>query len=44
MIVLNELYPPIYELLRNYKPSIGITIVRAKKSKEEVTKATENDL
>ncbi|CAK73027.1 unnamed protein product (macronuclear) [Paramecium tetraurelia] len=35
MNVLNELYPPIYELLRNYEPTVGILIIKQKKNKEE---------
>ncbi|CAD8061217.1 unnamed protein product [Paramecium primaurelia] len=35
MNVLNELYPPIYELLKNYEPIVGILIIKQKKQKEE---------
>ncbi|CAD8155089.1 unnamed protein product [Paramecium pentaurelia] len=42
MNVINELYPPIYELLRNYQPTIGIQIVKQKKIKDD-TKFTDAD-
>lgn len=37
MNVLNELYPPIYELLRNYEPTVGVQIVKQKKQKDDKT-------
>ncbi|CAD8113805.1 unnamed protein product [Paramecium sonneborni] len=42
MNILDQLYPPIYELLKNYQPAIGIQIVKQKKTKED-TKQTEAD-
>ncbi|CAD8117873.1 unnamed protein product [Paramecium sonneborni] len=42
MNILDQLYPPIYELLKNYQPAIGIKIIKQKKTKED-TKQTEAD-
>ncbi|CAD8206806.1 unnamed protein product [Paramecium pentaurelia] len=42
MNILDQLYPSIYELLKNYQPVIGIKIIKQKKTKED-TKKTEAD-
>ncbi|CAK59887.1 unnamed protein product (macronuclear) [Paramecium tetraurelia] len=42
MIILDQLYPSIYELLKNYQPVIGIKIIKQKKIRED-TKKTEAD-
>ncbi|CAD8200247.1 unnamed protein product [Paramecium octaurelia] len=42
MNVLDQLYPPIYELLKNYQPVVCIQIIKQKKVKED-TKQTEAD-
>lgn len=31
MKILDSLYPPVYDLLRNYEPLIGVDIIRPKK-------------
>ncbi|CAD8173088.1 unnamed protein product [Paramecium octaurelia] len=43
MNILNELYPPIYELLRNYEPTVGVQIVKQKKQKDDKTNLSQLD-
>ncbi|CAD8080979.1 unnamed protein product [Paramecium sonneborni] len=43
MNVLNELYPPIYELLKNYEPIVGVQIIKQKKQKEDKINTSIND-
>ncbi|CAD8087444.1 unnamed protein product [Paramecium sonneborni] len=43
MNVLNELYPPIYELLRNYEPIVGVQIIKQKKQKDDKINITNNN-
>ncbi|CAD8162100.1 unnamed protein product [Paramecium pentaurelia] len=43
MNVLNELYPPIYELLRNYEPTVGVQLIKQKKQKEDRNNVSQFD-
>ncbi|CAD8089215.1 unnamed protein product [Paramecium sonneborni] len=43
MNILDELYPSIYELLKNYQPTIGIQIIKQKKIKDN-TKFTDAEI
>jgi hypothetical protein len=34
MDILTEIYPPIYELLRNYQPTVEIRVIKNRKRED----------